>query len=207
VLTDLPARSASFDSRVTLTILYLLGPLVRSVERERVRFAVASDAYDVAPMRFDSRGRIVFSNSEGDAAEKIDAAILLGEIRESLVKYGLAVAVTDGFQSWDLNIVLPPAVRVPLNALRMSDGTVALAWRTRTEATATIIAAIVIFILMIAAGFTWPVSVAVTLVIVALAMVPAIVRLMRVPSLIRAAAQSAARAHNLSVVVRPGEIF
>jgi GT2 family glycosyltransferase len=207
VLTDLPARSASFDSRVTLTILYLLGPLVRSVERERVRFALASGAYYVAPMRFDSRGRIIFGNSEGVVAEKIDAAILLAEIRESLVKYGLAVAVTDGFQSWDLNIVLPPAVRVPLNALRMSDGTVALAWRTRTEATATIIAAIVIFILMIAAGFSWPVSVAVTLVIVALAMVPAIVRLMRVPSLIRAAAESAARAHNLSVVVRPGEIF
>ncbi len=80
--------------------------------------------------------------------------MLLAEIRAALVKYGLAVAATDGFKAWDLNIVLPPAVRVPLNALRQSDGTLALAWRTKTEPTRTIIAAAVVFIALIACGLS-----------------------------------------------------
>ena len=46
----------------------------------------------------------------------MDSAVLLAEMRAALVQYGLAVAATDGFKAWDLNIVLPPAMRVPLNA-------------------------------------------------------------------------------------------
>ena len=142
-------RSAT---RVTLAMLYLLGPLVRSFERERVRFSLAREADDVPTVPFSSRGRIIFSADGGSVIDKMDSAALLAEMRAALVKYGLAVAATDGFKAWDLNIVLPPAIRVPLNALRQSDGTIALAWRTKTEPTRTIIAAAVIFIALIACG-------------------------------------------------------
>ncbi len=91
---------------------------MRSFERERVRFSLAPEADDVPPVPFSSRGRIIFSADDGSPTDKIDSATLLAEMRAALVKYGLAVAATDGFKAWDLNVVLPPALRVPLNALR-----------------------------------------------------------------------------------------
>ena len=42
-------------------------------------------------------------------------------MRDALVRRGVAVAETDGFQSYDLEIVVPPMIRVPINALRTDD--------------------------------------------------------------------------------------
>jgi len=185
----------------------LLGPLVRSFERARVRFALARGAYDVPAFPFSSRGRIIFSDGGGAIADLIDSATLLADMRATLVKYGLAVAATDGFKAWDLNLVLPPAIRVPLNALRMSDGTIALAWRTKTEPARTIVAAVLIFIALIACGMGAIGAMVGTAAIIALSIAPAIVRLRRVPSLLVAAAQSIATARELKVDVRSGETF
>jgi hypothetical protein len=128
-------------------------------------------------------------------------------MRAALVKYGLAVAATDGLKAWDLSVVLPPAIRVPLNALRMSDGTIALAWRTKTEPTGTIIATVLIFIALIACGLSAIGSIGGTALVIAIAIAPAIVRLQRVPSLLAAAAESIAKARGLKVVIRAGETF
>jgi hypothetical protein len=179
--------------------------VVRSFERERVRFSLAPQAYGVARIRFRARGRIVFASVDGPDV-KLDSPILLASIREALVKYGLAVAVTDGFQAWDLNIVLTPAIRVPLNALRMSEGTIALAWKTTVEARRTLIAMPAIFLVLIAAGMTWTASIFATAAIIAVALAPAILRLRRVPSILNAAAESIAKTESLKVVVAAGEI-
>jgi len=195
------------SSRITLAMLYLLGPLVRSFERERVRFSLAREAADVPTTPFSSRGRIIFSAEAGLAVDKMDSATLLAEIRAALVKYGLAVAATDGFKAWDLNIVLPPAIRVPLNALRMSDGTLALAWRTKTEPTRAIVGAAVIFIALIACGLSAIGSIGATALIIAIAIAPAMVRLQRVPSLLVAAAEAIANTKGLRSAVHAGETF
>jgi glycosyltransferase involved in cell wall biosynthesis len=204
---DADGREISLSTRITLAMLYLLGPPVRSFERERVRFALARAAHEVPTVPFSSRGRIIFSADEGSVADKIDSATLLAEMRAALVKDGLAVAATDGFKAWDLSIVLPPAIRVPLNALRMSDGTIALAWRVKTEPTSTIIAAVLIFIALIACGLSAIGSIGGTALVIAIAIAPAIVRLQRVPSLLAAAAESIAKARGLKVVIRAGETF
>ena len=73
-------------------------------------------------------------------------------MRDALVRRGLAVAETDGFQSYDLQIVVPPMIRVPINALR-TDASIALRWRTRAAPRRALIAAAVMFVLL-AAGFS-----------------------------------------------------
>jgi len=204
---DADGREITLSTRATLAMLYLLGPLVRSFERERVRFSLAPEAHDVPTVPFSSRGRIIFSAEGGSVVDKMDSAVLLAEIRAALVTYGLAVAATDGFKAWDLNIVLPPAIRVPLNALRLSDAAIALAWRTKTEPTHTIIAAAVIFIALIACGLSVIGSLGGTVVLIAIAIAPAIVRLQRAPSLLAAAAESIAKAKGLKATVHSGETF
>jgi hypothetical protein len=206
-LADGDGREIPRSSRVTLAMLYLIGPLVRSFERARVRFSLAPDADDVPTVPFSSRGRIIFSAENGSVVDKMDSAALLAGIRARLVKYGLAVAATDGFKAWDLNIVLAPAIRVPLNALRMSDGTVALAWRSKSEPTRTIVAAAVIFIALIACGLSAIGAIGTTALIIAIAVAPVIVRLQRVPSLLAAAAEAIANARGLKIAVHPGETF
>jgi glycosyltransferase involved in cell wall biosynthesis len=204
---DADGRRISLSTRITLAILYMTGPLVRSFERERVRFTLAREAHDLPTVPFSSRGRNIFSADGGAVADKIDSAALLAELRAALVKYGLAVAATDGFKAWDLNLVLPPAIRVPLNALRMSDGTIALAWRTKTEPTGTIVAAALIFVALIACGASPIASLGGTAVLLAIAIAPAIVRLRRVPSMLAAAAESIAKAKGLKIAVHAGEAF
>ena len=55
-------------------------------------------------------------------------------MRDALVRSGVAVAETDGFQSYDLEIVVPPMIRVPINAVRTdSSDRVALANSNRPE--------------------------------------------------------------------------
>jgi len=204
---DADGREISLPTRATLVILYLSGPLVRSFERERIRFSLARDADDVAAIPFTSRGRIIFSADEGLATDKLDSPALLVEMHAALVKYGLAVAATDGFKAWDLNVVLAPAIRVPLNALRMSDGTIALAWRTKTEPIRTIIAAAAIFIALIACGLSAIGAIGATALIIGVAVAPAIIRLQRVVSLLVAASEAIASARGLKMTVRAGETF
>ena len=53
-----------------------------------------------------------------DGSQRIQSATILAAMRDALVRSGVAVAETDGFQSYDLEIVVPPMIRVPINALR-----------------------------------------------------------------------------------------
>lgn len=203
-VSEADSHELLLSDRITLVALHLIGPLVRSFERERVRFSLAPEAYTVTSVPFSSRGRIVFSRGDGGADEPLDSAPILERIRAALFRFGVAVAVTDGFQAWDLNVVLPPALRVSINALRNRDGSVALAWRTNSDARRIIIAAILTFVVLLAAGFGWSSALIVTLVLTAIALTPAILRLVRVPSLLHAAAAAAAKDSGLTIVSSDG---
>ncbi|HSR57674.1 MAG TPA: hypothetical protein VLL57_05765, partial [Candidatus Binataceae bacterium] len=84
------------------------------------------------------------------------------------------------------------------------DGSVALAWRTNSEARRIIIAAILTFVVLLAAGFGWSSALIVTLVLTAIALTPAILRLVRVPSLLHAGAAAAAKDSGLTIVSSEG---
>jgi hypothetical protein len=195
---DTDGRRISPPARAKLAMLCLIGPLMRSGARARTRFTLTPSGHSVPTAQFSFRGRIIIGADEGRAAEKIDPATLLAEMRAALVKYGLAVAATDGFKSWDLNIVLPAPLRVPINALRMSDGSIALVWRTSSDPMRTIFAVAAFVIAAMLLG--WLTIVAVAIFAMTLAS-----GLRRVPSLIGAAARSIAEARGLKVTVHAGE--
>jgi len=191
---DTDGRRISPPARAKLAMLCLIGPLMRSEARARIRFRLTPSGYYVPNMPFSFRGRIVISADEGRAADKIDPATLLPEMRAALVKYGLAVAATDGFKSWDLNIVLPGPARVPINALRSSDGSLALVWRTSLDPMRTIFAAAAFVIVAMLLG--WLTIVAVAIFVAAIAS-----GLRRLPSLVTTAARSIADSRGLKITV------
>ena len=71
-------------------------------------------------------------------------------MRDALIRRGVAVAETDGFQSYDLELVVPPMIRVPINALRRNDRSIAMLYRIRTPPRRALIAAAIIFALLAA---------------------------------------------------------
>jgi len=119
----------------------LLGPPIRSLARERIKWRIE-------PARIDPE----FVRSKPAAAMPPDSASVLAATREALIRCGLAVAETDGFQSYDLEIGVPPLVRIPINAVREKDGRVSLLWRIRIAPRRALIAAAILLLILLAAG-------------------------------------------------------
>jgi len=200
VSAPLPREHSGAVARIYLWILNLLGPTVRSLARERVkwRFDSATAGGDhFGPLNFS--GQVEFLVPEGGA--QIDSATILSAVRDALVRR-VAVAETDGFQSYDLKLVVPPLIRVPINALRQNDASIALLWRIRSTPRRALIAAAVTFVLL-AASFSLGAAV-VGVVFAALAVgVLAINRARHISSIIKACATEVADAHRLSIATRP----
>ncbi len=187
-------------ARFYLWIVNLAGPTIRSLARERVKWRFepsATGADHGGPINFS--GEVEFATP--DSAEASSATIL-GAVREALVRHGVAVAETDGFQSYDLELVIPPLIRVPINALRRNDSSLALLWRIRPTWRRTLIGAAVIFVLM-AAGFSLGAGI-VGVVFAALAVgVLAFSRASRIPAIVRDCAAEAADALGTSIASKP----
>ena len=200
VSAPLPREHSGAVARIYLWILNLLGPTVRSLARERVkwRFDSATAGGDhFGPLNFS--GQVEFLVPEGGA--QIDSATILSAVRDALVRR-VAVAETDGFQSYDLKLVVPPLIRVPINALRQNDASIALLWRIRSTPRRALIAAAVTFVLL-AASFSLGAAV-VGVVFAALAVgVLAINRARHISPIIKACATEVADAHRLSIATRP----
>lgn len=135
--TPLPTARSGLAARIYLWILNLLGPPIRSLARERIKWRVDAARSD---------------RSEPIRATPSDSASVLAATREALIRRGLAVAETDGFQSYDLEIVVPPLVRIPINAVREKDGGVSLLWRIRIAPRRALIAAAIALLVLLAAG-------------------------------------------------------
>ncbi len=194
---DTDGREISPASRVRLAMLYLIGLPVRSFARASYRLARAPQRGTAPKIPFSFRGRIVF-RGEGEAIEKIDSAALLADTRAALIKSGLRVAATDGFKAWDLNVMPRCPIRFPINAVRVSDDSIALMWRTIPEPIGAIVAVAMLIALTIAFGW---IMFVVLVVCAAFFAAPAL----RVPSLLAAAADSIAKAKGLQVDLRAGE--
>src|SRR5581483_6344599 len=57
-------------------------------------------------------------------------------LRAALVRRGFAAAKSDGYEPYDLMVVLPEPLRLRLNLLAQDDGRVALSWRVSVNAPA-----------------------------------------------------------------------
>jgi hypothetical protein len=139
-------------ARATLVALCILGPLVRSIERERVRWRFDPGAIASGPGRtLQMRGAIVLVADDGAS---IAAKPLLDDLRAAIVRRGLTVAPSDGFEPYDLQIRLPPAIRVPINALDEGARRVTLRWRLSLARGPLAISACVLAILLLIARFS-----------------------------------------------------
>ena len=196
----LPREHCGPLARIYLWIVNLLGPVTRSLARERVKWrfetATANEVF-AGPVALSGQIEFVASDVAG-----IDSANILAALREALVRRGVAVAETDGFQSFDLEIVVPPLIRVPINALR-NDGSIALLWRVRTAPRRALIIGAISFLVLLAAGFSLRVTtVAVVFAAIAVGLF-AINRARRIPAIIKLCAAEVADSLGISIATRP----
>ena len=198
----LPARFRGPIVRIRLWLLNLLGPLQRSIARERVKWSMEEISDDdlAAP---GMKGSIVFASANDDAGTPVEAAALLVAMRRALIRRGFAVAATDGFQSYDLEAIVPPMIRAPLNAITRDHGRVALRWRMRAEPRRALLAAGCVFIVLLAAGLSLDESL-VAVILSALAIGGfALSRARRLAAAIVASGTEAAKALGVSLGERP----
>jgi hypothetical protein len=198
----LPRGYSGPMARIYLGIVSLLGPTVRSLARERVKWR-----FEPATAGSNHNGSLAFSDQvefvAKDAAHSVDSATILAALRDALVRRGVAVAETDGFQSYDLELVVLPMIRVPINALRRNDGSIALLWRTRTAPRHALVAAAVALLLLLAAGFSLSASVIGIACAAIAAGLFAITRARRIPAVIKACAAEVAGSFGISLATRP----
>jgi glycosyltransferase involved in cell wall biosynthesis len=205
-LAPLPRAHRNGLVRAWLWILNFLGPLVRSFARERAEWRIAPDAdagSHNGAQQFESEGEFAFlpGAPDGGAPAPAESPRILAAMRTGLARRGLAVAVTDGYQAYDLEIVLAPAVRVPINALRARDGRVNLRWRMRPALRRVAIVCVAAIVVLAAAGLT--LNEAVTVVAIGAAAVAglAYVRARRIAAILASAAREAATALNLKLAI------
>jgi cellulose synthase/poly-beta-1,6-N-acetylglucosamine synthase-like glycosyltransferase len=178
-------------ARAWLWLVNLAGPIARSIAREAVRWRIEPGAADgIIGGRFELAGTLEFAPGEGAGA--IDHQRLLDSMRRALLRRTVAVATTDGFQSYDLQMIVMPAIRVALNALRQSGGRVALRWRIGAAAARVAAAAAGALILLLAAGLGLWVAILADLLGALVVGGLAWRRARRLPSILRAAARDAA---------------
>ena len=182
--TPLPKARSGFAVRIYLWILNLLGPPIRSLARERIKWKIETARSDqFEPVR----------------ATPSDSSSVLASCREALIRHGLAVAETDGFQSYDLEIVVPPLIRMPINAVREKDGHVSLLWRTRIAPRRALIVSAIALLVLLAAGLSLrAASAALILAAIAIA-VFAFVRARRVSEIVERCANEITNQHRISL--------
>ncbi|HZO81794.1 MAG TPA: glycosyltransferase [Candidatus Binataceae bacterium] len=127
-----PARDRQL-ARIWLGLANFAGPLVRAwARRRRWPYGLAQQGDRVAQW-LHTRGRIVL-RAQGGALKPGDAAA--DALRAALVRRGFAAAKSDGYEPYDLMVVLPEPLRLRLNLLAQDDGRVALSWRVSVNAPA-----------------------------------------------------------------------
>jgi hypothetical protein len=183
-------------ARIYLGILSLLGPSVRSLARMRVkeRFDPTTSDADSGPVGL--RGQLEFVIPDG--SERIQSATILAAMRDALVRSGLAVAETDGFQSYDLEIVVPPTIRVPINAVR-ADSRIALRWRTRIAPRRALIGEAILLLVILASGFAFHATIWIAASFAIAHLFLALSRAVRIPAVIKACAREVASSLGVSI--------
>ncbi|MDB5108036.1 MAG: glycosyl transferase family 2, partial [Candidatus Binatus sp.] len=192
ISTPLPSEYSGVSARIYLWLANLLGPVARSLSRERVKWRLASlPSEDRSNADGGPRDSVDFA-MPGDAETTSPAAVLL-TIRDELVRRGLTVAESDGFQSYDLEVILPPFVRVPINAIRERDRRLTILWREQFAWWRASIVAATILLLLIAADLTLEEAVAATACVALAIGLIAVDRTRRVVAIVKAGVAETAR--------------
>ena len=194
-----PSRQLTIRGRVILAFLWLLGPLVRSYERTRVIWSFNPDITQAPPLGESQwHGRFALTVPPASGMVAPAAERLMEAVREALIRRGAAVAVTDGYEPYDLQIRVAPLLRVPLLILQQH-WELGVGWRVKLAPIAIPLAAAIIILGVLGAvslGGVLPVAVIGAL---AIAAVVVLRRARMIPALIGAAVADAARQFGLCI--------
>ncbi len=181
-------------ARALLALASLAGALARSAARARVIWSSApppGPAEDEAAT-VRARGRVLVTPAARLGPGGVEP--LVDAMRAALVRRGLAAARGDRYAPYDLEIVIPPGMRVRLNGLELDDGRVALSWRAAPAGWRIAAAAAAIVVVMLVTGFSATSAVATTAIAGVCAAALAVLRLSRLPAALKAAAADAVAA-------------
>ena len=185
-------RLPGFASRVVLMGLWVLGPLLRSWERDRVKWSFAPDASGASTFRATRlSGTIPLvlqpppSSQEDSRRDNSDEMIEVLQL--ALIQRGLAVARGSNYDPFDLRIIVAPYVRIAVLFLR-SGNALSLGWRTG-GAWRRLAGSLTAFVTILLAGGLSPVTaVAICVLAAAACAALALRRALQVPPVIGAAA-------------------
>ncbi|MBV8054305.1 MAG: glycosyltransferase [Deltaproteobacteria bacterium] len=122
-------------SRVVLIGLWMLGPLLRSWERERVKWSFSADASGAVPPAVSGlSGTILLARQPpvsvpGDAITLANPDAVIEALYLALVRRGLTVARGSGYDQFDLQIIAAPCIRIGVMFLE-SGNAISVGWRT-----------------------------------------------------------------------------
>jgi O-antigen biosynthesis protein len=194
-----PSRQLSTNGRACLALLWLLGPLVRSYERTKLMWSFdphLSDARELSKAQWRGRFALTVPPDSGMVAPPPER--LMESVRQALIQRSATVAVTDGYEPYDLEVRVPPLVRVPILILQQQ-WELGMGWRVRLPAMPITITIAIIFVALLLIVFNPLGAIAGTIIVAGLAALVVWRRLCQLPALIGAAVADAARQYGLCV--------
>lgn len=196
-------------SRVILIGLWVLGPLIRSWEREWVKWSFSADASGAAPSAASRKlsGTILLAgrppeSMQGDTVSLGNPDEMIEALYLALVRRGLAVAKRSSYDSFDLQIIVAPFIRVAVLFLSSSNA-VSVGWRTGAAGWRIAALVIALLIMMLVGGFSPAAAIAICGLASGAFAVLALRRAWRVPAVICAA--SAELAALREIALQPGK--
>ncbi len=146
-------------SRILLTLLCLLGPIVRNFARlskSHVSLAKALSPTERRQARFQTQGRIVLPLDAKPSDER-GMDDLIDRTRWALAKRGARVTRSDGYQPYDLRLDTDSSARATINFLSARDDPFTLGWKLRLAFRASFrLIALTIIVLIVTAIRTRP---------------------------------------------------
>ncbi|HKV56541.1 MAG TPA: glycosyltransferase, partial [Candidatus Binataceae bacterium] len=150
---------AGVSSRVMLALLWLLGPLVRSWERQRVKWSFKPEADGGAAASTALHGTLAVPGlvptpreaATRGSADLPDIDAMTSVMHLTLVRRGLAVVKGTTYDPFDLQIETVPLIHVPMVFLS-NGGSVSLGWRTGIAQWRAAAIAAALFILLMIGG-------------------------------------------------------
>jgi GT2 family glycosyltransferase len=171
-------------TRAMIALLSIIGPATRSYARVHGALAGALPSRKIGQAGVPRLGGAIrVAMAPRDAAGAPDRDALSEQLRYALFRRGLTVEGNTGFEPYDLQIILGPACRVPVNTLSEDDGKLYLRWRLKLSALPILIAAAIVLALLAAGQLIAAVAIAGAA--LGLSAILALAPLTRLPSALR----------------------
>ena len=175
----LERRRDNVRTRAIVAVVSLLGPMIRSYARIRAAAvrALSRKALGEAGA-ISSGGGLTVAVAARDGAQRPAPDAVAEGLRYALFSRGLVVAGNTGFEPFDLQILLGPVCRVPLNTLWDRDGELSLRWRLSAAPVPILTAAACVLVLLVLGQWTAAVAIGAAALTTAAALtIPALTRL------------------------------